>query len=85
MSEETGPPAISPQFWEIEGSIRKSQGSGKKAHIGLELVERALGGGPRPDFLTGRQKVEVMKPRPIYRHLSKSLRISKLKNLCALQ
>ena len=48
MRERTGPPAISPQFWEIEGSARKGQGSGKKAHIGLEGVERALGGGPRP-------------------------------------
>ena len=49
MREETGPPAISPQFWEIEGSVRKGQGSRKKAHIGREGVERALGGGPRPD------------------------------------
>ena len=53
MSEETGPPAISPQFWEIEGSTRKGQGSGKKAHMGLEWVERALGGGPRPGHLRG--------------------------------
>ena len=53
MREETGPPAISPQFWEIEDSTRKSQGSGKKAHMGLEGVERALGGGPRPGHLKG--------------------------------
>ena len=53
MREETGPPAISPQFWEIEGSTRKSQGSGKKAHMGLEGVERPLGGGPRPGDLKG--------------------------------
>jgi len=41
------------EFWENTDWSRKSQGSGKKAHMGLEGVERPLGGGPRPGHLRG--------------------------------